>query len=331
MSSLKLREGHSAAHYSGASSCPRVRVAFTLVELLVVIAIIGILIALLLPAVQAARESARRMSCSNNLRQIGLSMHNYHDTLGTFPPGKIVDKATNTGNFFGWGSLILPFCEQANIQSLIDFKKKVYDTDNLVAGKKMIDMYLCPSDPDRLPRNVKYYNPDHAWAEELLELAPSHYAGIITEKISEYGAATTADGWTLAHDELGVILESRAISMREIVDGTSNTLMVTEACSYENGSPKTYDNGSWMMGTNIFRKTKAPINYKPDCTHFETGQFDWSCAKCSAYQYETRSRHPNGAFALVCDGSCRFLSTSVAPEIIAGIITRDQGETVSVP
>src|SRR5574344_2087970 len=88
---------------------------FTLVELLVVIAIIGILIGLLLPAVQAAREAARRMSCSNNIRQIGLAMHNYHDALKTFPPGKITDPQadfSDKGNYFGWAALLLPFCEQ---------------------------------------------------------------------------------------------------------------------------------------------------------------------------------------------------------------------------
>ena len=301
---------------------------FTLVELLVVIAIIGILIGLLLPAVQGAREAARRMSCSNNVRQIGLACHNYHDVLGSFPPGKLTEPrpdGSDAGNYFGWSALLLPFCEQENVRRLVDFKEKVYSAKNQEAGQKQISMYLCPSDPDREIREVDYYNPDKGYALERLKLAPTHYAGVITEKISEYGAATS-DGWTLLHDELGVMLTSRAVRIADIIDGTSNTIMVTEASSYEKGAPKTYDNGSWIVGTNIFRKTTAPINYKPNCAHFDGGAFDWSCAECSAYQYETRSRHPSGVNVLYADGSCRFVSENVDLNAFAAAITRARGD-----
>ena len=306
--------------------------AFTLVELLVVIAIIGILIGLLLPAVQAAREAARRMSCSNNIKQMGLAFHNYHDTLSSFPPGKITDVKSNgvdMGNYFGWAALLLPYCEQQNVQQLVDFKQKVYETKNQEAGQTQLPMYLCPSDPDRDVRSVDYYNPDRGWALEQLKLAPAHYAGVITEKISEYGSATT-DGWTLAHDELGVMITQRGIRIADIIDGTSNTIMVMEASSYERGTPKTYDNGSWIVGTNIFRKTTAPINYKPDCEHFNKGTFDWSCSKCSAYQYEARSRHPSGCNVLFADGSGRFVSDSVNMDALAAAITRARGETLGL-
>lgn len=308
---------------------PLFKRGFTLVELLVVIAIIGVLIGLLLPAVQAAREAARRMSCSNNMRQIGLAFHNYHDTLGTFPPGKITQPmpdGTDAGNYFGWAALILPYCEQQNVQNLVDFKQKVYTETNQKAGQTLLSMYLCPSDADTAVRSVDYYNPDKGWALEQLQLAPAHYAGVITEKISEYGAATT-DGWNLAHDELGVLITARGIPIAAITDGTSNTIVVMEASSYEKGSPKTYDNGSWIVGTNIFRKTTAPINYKPNCEHFNKGQFDWSCSECSAYQYEARSRHPSGCNVLIADGSCRFVSQTCDINALAAAITRARGET----
>ncbi len=314
------------------------KTGFTLVELLVVIAIIGILIALLLPAVQAAREAARRMSCSNNMRQIGLAMHNYHDTLGKFPPGKISEPKPNGadgGNYFGWGALLLPFCEQQNVRNLVDFKKKVYLDPNLTVGKTRLSMYLCPSDSDTAIRSVDYYNPDNGWAKEELKLAPSHYAGIITEKISDYGKATQDAYGTLAHDELGVILMTRSVSMAEITDGTSNTIMISEASSYELGSTKVYDNGSWIMGTNIFRKTNVPVNFHPACSHFTAagGNIDqtWTCTECNKYQYEMRSRHPGGAYALVCDGSCHFLADTIDLKLLAGLITRSQGEIVTLP
>ena len=334
--------------------------AFTLVELLVVIAIIGILIGLLLPAVQAARETARKIKCQNNLKQIGLAMHTYHDIQKTLPPGKvsdlrpafdenqqpIVDAMTgdqvklDRANLFGWGALILPFMESANVQKLVDFKKKVYDGDNttgnIKAGQTLLPVYLCPSERNREVREVSYWNMDKfntAWqcygVEEILRFAPSHYAGIVTEKISDYGKAVLSDGYSLAHDELGVLLLTRAVTFSEILDGLSNTILVTEAASYENKIPKTYDNGSWIVGTNVFRKTNAPINYRPHCVHFNRGTLDFSCTDCSRYQYEMRSPHSGGAYTLFCDGSVRFLSDQMQIDALAAAITRARGEAQS--
>jgi len=289
--------------------------AFTLVELLVVIAVIGMLIALLLPAVQAAREAARRMSCSNNLRQIGIALHNYHDVYNQIPLGREPE------TMFGWGAVILPFAEQGNVQSLIDFKEKMYHEPNLQAGQRLLSLFLCPSDRERSVRDTEFYNPDNGWAREILPLAPSHYGGILSETISPFGSEREADGWTLKNDELGSILINRRIDFGAITSGLSHTAMIAEASSYETITPPVYANGSWISGTNIFRKTTAPINYKPKCVHFNTPE-PWYCSECSAYQYEMRSFHPSGAFALYADGSVHFLSATTAIEVLARLCNR---------
>ena len=314
---------------------------FTLVELLVVIAIIGILIGLLLPAVQAARESARKMKCANNLKQIGLSFHTYHNSLQTFPPGKISDEqpdGTDKANLFGWGALILPYCEAAPVQDLVDFNEKAYTEENQKAGQTLLQFYLCPTDADREIREVLYYNPDKYWAEEKLKLAPTHYAGIVTETISNYGKETESDGYTLKHDELGVLLLKKSVKICDIKDGLSHTILTAEASSYETASPKTYDNGSWLMGTNIFRKNGKPINFRPACEHFQKGTWYWldpnwdysNTCDCSFYQYDFRSMHHGGANALFCDGSVRFLTEQIDMNALAAAITRARGESDSL-
>ena len=210
-------------------SSRRSRWGFTLVELLVVIAIIGILIGLLLPAVQAAREAARRMKCASNLKQIGIAMHAYHSALETFPPGKISDLQsdgyTDNGNYFGWGALILPFCEAAQVQDLCDFNEKAYEEKNVKAGQTILPIYICPTDGDRQVREVEYYNPDKGYALEKLELAPSHYAGVVTEKISKKGKETKDDGYTLKNDERGVILLTKAVSASDNRGNTYSNLI----------------------------------------------------------------------------------------------------------
>ena len=323
-------------------SSRRSRCGFTLVELRVVIAIIGILIGLLLPAVQAAREAARRIKSSSNLKQIGIAMHAYHAALETFPPGKISEKYKGAdgyeydkGTYFGWGALILPFCEAKQVQDLCDFNKKAYEEENIKAGQAILPIYICPTDSDRELRIVNFYDPREGapWEPQNLELAPSHYAGVVTEKISKKGKEVGPDGFNPKKD-LGVILETQAVSASDILDGLSNTLMIAEASSYETASPKQCDNGSWLMGTNIFRKNNKQINFRPTCEHFEQGKFCWQDpwydysgqCECSSYQYDFRSQHPGGAHALFCDGSVRFLSEQTNLDELAAMITRAAGD-----
>ncbi|QDS88527.1 hypothetical protein EC9_27180 [Rosistilla ulvae] len=186
---------------------------FTLVELLVVIAIIGILVGLLLPAVQAAREAARRMSCSNNMKQLGLALHNYHDTYKAFPasPGSFgVTKLDGSKEgWLAWSGLasILPYVEQQPLYDKIDFRHTWNaGTGNVEARRTRLDAFLCPSDPG-------------AAAEWSTDLAPSSYG-------LSRGPQTT---WNVTSGSEGGFTDGEAwMSFADITDGSSNTIAAGE-------------------------------------------------------------------------------------------------------
>ena len=195
------------------------RRAFTLIELLVVIAIVGILIGLLLPAVQSARESSRRSQCTNNLKQIGLACHNYHDVVRTFPSGycaaaAYVDGATDTTPGWGWGALILAQVEQAGVKASINFGLPIENPQNATAVQTILPVYLCPS--DSYP-SAPYPVPD-ALGNQLALAAPSSYAACIGSDASGVSDPTG----------LGVFYRNSGTKMADIRDGTSTTILVGE-------------------------------------------------------------------------------------------------------
>ncbi|MEA1951960.1 MAG: DUF1559 domain-containing protein, partial [Planctomycetota bacterium] len=230
---------------------------FTLVELLVVIAIIGILIALLLPAVQAAREAARRIQCAGNFKQVGVAMHNYYSTHGRFPPGLIMGttgtptvcgspKMSKYYAGFSWSAYILPYLEQEDIFDLIDFEQDngVYgfsyfepynplrpDKETRRAGQTHIATYLCPSDPQNgeLVSCCSWDVPN-----TMEDLRQTNMCGVADSV--EYGC-TPGSYWVkqfyLAD---GMLAEREGCCIRDISDGTSHTLMVGEVTGSGPGS-----------------------------------------------------------------------------------------------
>jgi len=327
----------------------RKRRAFTLVELLVVIAIIGILIALLLPAVQAAREAARRMSCSNNLHQIGIAIHNYHDTQQCFPAGQISGTRADSCTNFGWAALTLPYIEQSNLGALLNFNTTIIDgadsdgvgiEGNAKLAATPVSVFLCPTDPDRnMLRCEDYFTSGAAWGTAY-ERFPAHYSGVCSETVTPQGIAAGGtgrlgtivganqvfdEGWNL----IGLDPAPR-IGFQSITDGTGNTMMIAESSSYETIDPKVYGNGQWISGSNIFRKSTAPINYRPKCGHFNTST-PWLCEQCSAYQHEMRSRHVGGAFGLYADASVHFLSETTDITVVGYLCNRKDGQVFNAP
>jgi prepilin-type N-terminal cleavage/methylation domain-containing protein len=288
------------------------RRAFTLIELLVVIAIIAILIALLLPAVQQARESARRSQCSNNLKQIGLALHNYHDTFSKFPLATIDTGLSRASAFAG----ILPFLEKADVYQHYDFSRGNSDPVNLTAVSQKIPTYLCPSAVLRRPVPIVGCDANNR--------APGTYA-MSTGSGDPYG--TFAGG----NPNNGVIVNvgSGNTSISDILDGASNTFLAGESAwnfpdYLWSASPATPCSGQIRWG---FSYWSSPY---PLATAFTTrGPFnpkrrDGDSNRLANY----RSDHVGMVNMLFSDGSARFVSENIDRSVLDGLATRAGGEAI---
>ncbi|GHT35817.1 prepilin-type N-terminal cleavage/methylation domain-containing protein [Planctomycetales bacterium] len=303
--------------------------AFTLVELLVVIAIIGVLIALLLPAVQAAREAARRMSCSNNLKQIGIAVHNYHDTEGKLPPAK-------NPNGFTWAGAILPFAEQQSIRNLLSLNLPVSDSVNKDLATHKIPMYLCPTEPNPQVREVEVMEFGYGI---LTNICLNHYGGIkgvyydgTPDSNPDSTVGSIIPNFEADYSDYPNVKKTyrSSIGLEALTDGTSNTLMIAETSYYA-----TNDYYCGWLGGDAGIVTKGIVNYSPKCSHFsgKTGTLDstYTCSECLNYIYDVRSFHSGGANGLFADGSVHFLPATLAKDVLEKLCNREDGEVVALP
>jgi len=312
---------------------------FTLIELLVVIAIIAILIALLLPAVQAAREAARRTQCKNNLKQLGLALHNYHDVHNAFPPGGTYRAATVQPAGWSVQARLLPFIEQANLQGLIDFSRS-YDVQPTVTQVR-VATFMCPSEVN-----------DKAYPDGALTHWPINYA-------ANYGEWFL---WNPTSGQFGsgAFGPNARTSMRDFTDGTSNTLAMAEVKAFQyylrdvgavanppvptdpasitglGGTLKNSGHAEWVDSRGnqtSFTTTFTPNTKVPHNDGGTIRDVDWVnsregvSATASTYgAFTARSFHTGIVQGLLMDGSVRSFSDNIDRGVWRGAGTRSGGE-----
>lgn len=283
------------------------RKGFTLVELLVVIAIISILISLLLPAVMQSREAARRTQCRNNLKQIGIALHNYHDMHRMFPPGFIDEVGLRAANW-GWAAQILPMMEQGNLYNVLQIGEvtlgdALNDAAKIRLMQTQLPAFRCASDSAPLLNN------DHtllALNGREIDVALSNYVGI-------YGGYR----WESADYFTGTFDRNSSVRISDITDGTSNTLIIGERpweLRYVDGhiapcaaavvyGTSAMPNWGWMLRRRILGHGRWGINEVGDVS--SPGEYVDKCARCFG------SRHTGGAQFVLGDGSVRFVSENI--------------------
>jgi prepilin-type N-terminal cleavage/methylation domain-containing protein len=316
--------------YRGAR--PHARMGFTLVELLVVIAIIGVLVALLLPAVQAARESARRSKCLNNLKQIGLAMHNHHDTLNTLPYGQYGGWAANSDlpmppapgkrSAITWPVHILPYAEQQPLYDVIyTWCKANPDTASYSAPANVkdnkIQMYMCPSDPNAGKNDQEGFH--------------GNYLACNGNTLFWDNTATLPKAGGMANT--GVILVNKALNLSAITDGTSNTLLASETLVWPANDRRGRIFNSYQ-GETLFSTLRAPGSLVPDA-QYSCGANLPTHMPCSAISSgansinSARAQHPSGVMVLMCDASARSVAKTIDINVWSAMGTRSGAESLS--
>jgi prepilin-type processing-associated H-X9-DG protein len=300
---------------------------------LVVIAIIGVLIALLLPAVQSAREAARRASCTNNLKQIGIALHNYHEAHNTFPPGYcsyykldgsdpgLADDDIGPG--WAWGSMLLPQLEQPSVYNAINFNLTMTFAANTTAQLIRFTSYLCPSDNPKPLVPVR----DQTNTQTLYTVASGNYVGL-------YG--TGEIGWAPGRGN-GIFFRNSRIRVGDIRDGTSQTFAVGERShdlSYVTWTGRAV--GGWLFPTPSFEGGRNRFNPEPEeAFTMVLGPVEYEDTLLrtpnypSAHVEDFRSWHPGGVNFLFADGSVHFVKDSINVMVYQALATRAGNEAVS--
>lgn len=304
---------------------------FTLIELLVVIAIIAILIGLLVPAVQKVREAAARTQCQNNLKQIGLALHNYHDTMGSLPPGgvsKIIrPTAPSSEAGVSFQVLILPYIEQGNLLVKFDLTLGFRSRINYPLSNIRVPIYQCPSSSfakSNLAAELTVNDPGGTGTTTLPDFPyVCHYIGVAGPKNGTRYAVDLPNSTNGGLARQGILYRDSTIRLTDIYDGTSNTFMVGElSFNANNLGYRTYirgcnsDAGNPACGST--RNVTYPLNSRPynNVSGFNDISFG--------------SQHTNGANFLLGDGSVRWVANSIDFLLYQALASRDGGEVANL-
>jgi prepilin-type N-terminal cleavage/methylation domain-containing protein len=322
------------------------RKGFTLIELLVVVAIISVLVSLLLPAVQQAREAARRTQCKNNLRQVGLALHNYESSYGMFPPSRI---NISTPLFQqSWSVMVLPQMDQGNMYNSYNFNVNWFDAQNDAVTTKKISTFKCPSATDSVAT---------ANATLVNAITSNQRASVPQWGQSDYGSVNavrnsvpTISGATPfgTREQLGIMGRGPGgTKIAQITDGTSNTVMISEIAGRPNqyvsgksslnpsvgniafGTDMVADGWGWADingGFSIDGSDKLGVQNKTSNSGVVTGT--GTCLINCTNDSEMYSFHVGGTHTLLGDGSSRFISENISGQVFSAICTRANGETV---
>lgn len=268
---------------------------FTLVELLVVVAIIGVLLALLMPSIQSAREASRRTACQSQLKQIGMALHGYHNLHGKLPRGGWLPPAIG----LSWTAATLPFLEEQSLFDRLDRRSIYTSISNQNAGKTVLPLLICPSSP----RDSLYRSSPDLPSSSTVTYARTDYGAVNGERSLRSSSATNTP-------ERGAMIYERNISFSGILDGTSKTILIGEA-------PEGM-HGIWLSTRNLFDQSgliNAPATFSKQYVFLDFGQ-------------ELSSYHTGGALTLFADGSVHFLPTRLEKSILAALCSRAGGETM---
>jgi prepilin-type N-terminal cleavage/methylation domain-containing protein/prepilin-type processing-associated H-X9-DG protein len=323
----------------------RVRAGFTLIELLIVIAIIAVLVGLLLPAVQKTREAANRMSCQNNLKQLGLANHSFHDATGHLPSTQRPPSNAAPLPRQGWMLFILPYIEQVNLYNQYDFTKSWFVAKNLPVTGTQLKIFECPSsqNPQRLDWDQSTSGPPNSATPPDLIAATTDYAAINAVD-GRLGTAGLVDAATAAAPN-GALQQNAKVRFADITDGLSNTILVTESSGrpflyrvgVQNGSFPTDHvlGGAWARaGSDITLNGTTPDGVS------SPGSCPMNCANgtdAPAYPDpyfgvhgtgDIYSFHTGGANFLFSDGSVHFVNQAIDIRILADLVTSAAGEVV---
>jgi prepilin-type N-terminal cleavage/methylation domain-containing protein len=312
--------------------------AFTLVELLVVIAIIGVLVALLLPAVHAAREAARRAQCLNNLKQFALALHNFESAYKFIPPSKVsgatpeadqirVRLNMGAGTEHAWPVFFLAFIEQQNARSLYSFQYNWNAPENKAGRDTPLSVALCPSSPFNDPLHPPYTSAGVAISGGRIDYT------VVSDIHGSLRVQGYIDDLSPASKYYGAIRTNQIIGLQSVTDGTSNTLLIVEDAA----RPWWYKANRMLYSKAASDRRIGGIWAHPD-NNIRMDGYDWAgntqfgpCGMNCTNSDEMYGFHTGGMTMALCDGSSRLLSQSTDIRVLARLITAAGGEVLELP